>query len=145
MPTFCTWKIYTAPTRRWEEGWGRNEREENKEIFEMKAFRVWTDGMQRGRFLLTRAVGGMWHSSTPQQEQRWLTQGDEFTGDLLLTRVHGHFPRVPLGWHSRSHRCRAAARDRQMDQQFPPTCTPLNQSHQSQSQQTIQYWVLTNL
>lgn len=120
-----------------EEMGGRMRQEwkggENKEIFEMKAFRAWTDGTQRGGFLLTRAVGGMWNSCTPQQEQRRLTQGDEFTGDLLLAPGSRTLSQGSLWLGISGSRnmspvptaCRAAARDHQTDQQFHPTCTQL--------------------
>lgn len=123
--------------RKWKGG-------ETKTDSEMKAFRVWTGGVQRGRFLLTRAVGGMWTSPTVQQDQHWLTHREKFTGEFLVTWVHRHFPMVPLGWYQwqeastagprkgrGSHHCTATAWDKLMDQQSYPrlfaTCARLNQ------------------
>lgn len=94
LPTFCTWKIYTAPTR--ADGRHKDEEEIKKgEIFRDESFQsvdrrhAEADFCRREQFEECE-MAPLW---------RWLTQGDEFTGDLLATWVNRDFPMVPLGWH----------------------------------------------
>lgn len=95
LPTFCTWKIYTAPTK----GDGRKKDEE--EIKKGKTEADWklsecgetahseADFCKREQFEECE-IALLWS---------WLTQGDKFTGDLLATWVNRRFPMAPLGWH----------------------------------------------